>query len=122
MCSGTSHQVWGWVRTDVGAARAREVLRTVPLDGLYVYGPNALRLAQELSALGGRGPAVVPVLGPRDVRPEGTPFGVVFDAQRFGAPDVPLPVLAAARLEYRALQAARAKAAGDSLIAFIPLD
>ena len=119
---GAQFPVWGWVRTDVGAARAREVLRTVPLDGLYVYGPNALRLAQELSALGGRGPAVVPVLGPRDVRPEGTPFGVVFDAQRFGAPDVPLPVLAAARLEYRALQAARAKAAGDSLIAFIPLD
>ena len=69
-------------------------------------------------ALGERGPAVVPVLGQRDVRPEEIAFGVGLDAQHFPAADVPVSVLAAARLDYRELQAARAKAAGDSLIAF----
>ncbi len=119
---GAQFPVWGWVRTDIGAVRLREILRAVPLDGLYVYGPNAVRLAQDLSPLRERGPAIVPVLSERDTWPEGIPFGVVFDAARFPGSDVPLPVLAAAKLEYRALQAARAKAGGDSLIAFIPLD
>jgi hypothetical protein len=106
--------IWGWVDLADGTAQARAVARSEKLAGLYVYGPDAVDVAESLDRPNLK---VIPVIGADDAAPSGD-YAVVVSLDDFlaGKSGDAVAVLAAATLNLPDIERARAAADGRRLV------
>jgi len=110
---------WGWVDLKRGTGDLEKRIRALNLAGVFLYGPGAEQVAEQLRAAHG-GLTVLPVVRFRDLGPaDAGDTAVAMEHREFleNASGEKFPVLIADQLNLEQIEDARAAAPGDYLIA-----
>ncbi|MHC4548669.1 MAG: hypothetical protein ACYTEZ_07810 [Planctomycetota bacterium] len=115
--------LWGWVDVRDGLEQARGVVRSLNLEGLYVYGPDAAAAARTLARVAPQGIAILPVLRLQDAAPPDETYAMAMRPEEFAARagEYDWPVLLADQLDAAGIEAACAKVGGNYLVVGIAI-
>ena len=116
------YPVWGWVNVTGGLDHAREVLSTVSVAGLYVYGDDSVAAAAALRAAR-PGLPILPVIGADETPPADSAYAITLDKDAFAGEiaDRATPVLLAARLSESDIMDARDKRGAERYVIAQPV-